>query len=183
MTSCSSGQRDLRKVALPIEECVLTVMLLLLPVMAVAAAKVSGGGMSTRYMLPTVLGGALAVGYLTSKAAHSVRALLLALMFVNYGLSSTPVMKRLFHGSLLESRAAAARNAKAILAGYRESGVPIVISSGLQYLPMAYYTPADIDRELYVLTDPDAAVKFRRYKIQLRRSLSSCVAPVLSTSR
>lgn len=161
-TSASAGQREIRERPLPIAECALIVVLLLLPVVAVAAAKVSGGGMTTRYMLPAILGGALAVAYLTSKAPGAMRALLLALMLVNYALSSTAVLMKASHGSLLGRRTAASGGVKAILSGQHESKLPIVISSGLDYLPMAYYTPAGAKRELYALADPQAAVAFAK---------------------
>jgi hypothetical protein len=164
VTSRSSEERKLRKLALPIEDRVLTVALLLQPVIVIAAAKISGGGMTYRYVLPTVLGGALAIGYLTSKAAHVVRAFLLALMFVSYSLSSIPVIKKVLNSPLIESRATVANDAKEILIRYHLLGLPIVISSGMQYLPMAFYKPVDVDGELYALTDPDAAVKFTNAK-------------------
>jgi hypothetical protein len=158
-----SGQRATAEDgALTIEECGLTVALLVLPFIAIVAAKVGGGGMTGRYLLPTVIGGALAVGYLTSKANYAVRALLLGLMLVNYGLSSTSIIRTFVNGSLLESRAAATREVKAILAGYQESGLPIVISSGTQYLPMAYYMPPDQNVGVYALVDPPAAVTFAK---------------------
>ena len=70
-------------------------VLLLLPVFAVLAAKVSGAGMTFRYMLSTVLGASLAVGLLASRASGAVRAILLVLILGNYGLSSLPIMKKL----------------------------------------------------------------------------------------
>ena len=147
---------------IPIEERILTVVLLLLPLVAIAVAKAGRGGMTTRYMMPTVLGGALAVGYLTSKAANAVKALLLVLMLLNYALSSIAVTKYVVRGSLLEKRAAAAREGKEILAEYHQPGVPIVISSGLQYLPMVFYTPPDKSDRLYFLADPEAAVTYAK---------------------
>lgn len=155
-----SDRCEPRKIALSIEDCVLAVVLLMLPAIAVVAAKLGGGGMTSRYMLPAILGGALAVGYLTSHAAFSVRALLLALILMNYGWASVPDIKKLVQGTLHDRRGAAARDADAILTQYGASGLPVVISAGLQYLPMAYYTAANADRHLYLLADPAAAVKF-----------------------
>ena len=161
LRSPSSAWRDIGQCP-PIEECALTAVLLLLPVLGIAGARVSGGGMSPRYMLPTILGGALAVGYLTSKAPHAVRVLLLALLLANYGLGSAPVVKDAVKGSLLRNRAGAARDVEKLVLGYRESGLPIVVSSGLQYLPMAYYSPPMHNGGLYALVDPPAAVTFAK---------------------
>jgi hypothetical protein len=155
-----SGQRQPKESVLPIEEQVLILMLLWLPIIAFVAATVSHGGMKDRYMLPTVLGGALAVGYLTSKVPTLLRTLLLVLLLMTYGLSSVGVVKSALQGSLLEPRAAATSQVRDIVAEYSESGLPIVISSGFRYLPMAYYAPAGATRKLYAVADPRAAVTF-----------------------
>jgi hypothetical protein len=151
---------DQRDRALPIEECVLILVLLWLPVISVAAAKASHGGMISRYMMPTVLGGALAVGYLASKAPIEARGLLLVLMLMNYGLSSVSDVKKILEGTLLEQRATAAGEVKVILTRHSESDLPVVISSGLRYLPMAYYVPAGASSRLYAVTEPGEALKF-----------------------
>jgi hypothetical protein len=133
------GHRQVEVDVLPIEEQTLTFMLLWLPVIALAAAKVSHGGMTPRYMLPTVLGGALALGYVIDKVPSAGRLLLLVLLLMNYASSSVSVVRNLLNGSLLETRATAIREVKAIVGQHDESALPIVISDGLRYLPMAYY--------------------------------------------
>ena len=147
---------------LPMEDCAIIVTLLMLPAIAVVAAKISGGGMTPRYMMPTILGGALAVGYLTGKAAPAARALLLVIMLVNYGLPSISILPRAVKGTLLARRAAAEREATSILAKYRGYGLPILISNGLQYLPMAYYMREGEKAGLSVPIDPAAAVVYSR---------------------
>jgi hypothetical protein len=160
--SFPSEDRKARERAFPIGEYVLTMVLLWLPAITLAAAIVSHGGMTTRYMLPTILGGALAVGYFSSRVPRIVTAFLLLLLLVNYGLSSASGVMKMVHGSLREPRATAAREFQTILEQQHESRLPIVISSGIQYLPMAYYTPPDPGRQLYALTDPPAAVIFAK---------------------
>jgi hypothetical protein len=160
LTFFSSRQRDGDEPALPIEECVLIGVLLLLPVIAVIAAKVGGGGMTYRYMLPMVLGAALALGFIATRLSQNVRAVLLTLILVNYSLSSLSVMKRTLTGSLLARRNAIANQDKAIVADYRKFALPIVIEPGSNYLPMVYYMPADQKVGLYALADPKAAMTF-----------------------
>jgi hypothetical protein len=155
--SDGSGNRQVEVGAFPIEEQALTLMLLWLPVIAVAAAKVSHGGMTERYMLPTVLGGALALGYVIDKMPSAGRLLLLILLLINYAFSSVSVARNLIKGSLLETRTAATREV-AMVGQLAESALPIVISDELRYLPMAYYTPADSNGRLYAIADPQAAV-------------------------
>ena len=159
-TSYASEKPEAGERVLPIEECGLIVVLLLLPVIAVLAAKVGGGGMTYRYMLPMLLGASLAVGYIASRVSRALRAVLLVLVLGNYGLSSVPVMKKALTGELLQRRVAAAREGKAILDEYQKFALPIVIAPGTNYLPMVYYMPASQNVSLYALADPQAAVTF-----------------------
>ena len=142
-----------------IEEQILTLMLLWLPVVAVAAATVSQGGMSQRYMLPAILGGALALGYVIDKVPKAGRLLLLALFLMNYTLSSLSVVSQFLNGSLLDARAYAASEGNA-MTGKNDAALPIVISDELRYLPMAYYQLAEPNSKLYAIADPRAAATF-----------------------
>jgi hypothetical protein len=116
---------------------------------------------TNRYLLPTVLGGALAFGYLASNASFFVKIILLVVMLMNYSLSSARDVKKLFrNGSLLDERAAAVRKVRAMIEDHDEADLPVVISSGIDYLPMAYYKPPEVGRDVYVLVDPPAAIAF-----------------------
>jgi hypothetical protein len=141
---------------LPLPEQTLTLMLLWLPVFAVAAAMVSHGGMTERYMLPTVLGGALALGYVVDRMPGAGKAILLILSLTYYASSSVDVVRELLKGSLLETRASATREVKAIIA---RSDLPVVISSGFQFLPIAYYTQSLSNGKLFAIADPGEATK------------------------
>src|SRR5258708_29262254 len=155
-------EREVSEPELPIEECTLTIVLLLIPVIAVLAAKVGGGGMTYRYMLPGVLGASLAVGFFTSRTSGEIKVVLLALVLMNYGLSSMSVMKKVLTGSLVARRTAASLEAKAILTEYQKSALPIVVSPGNLYLPMVYYMPVDQTGSLYALADSHAAVTYAK---------------------
>jgi hypothetical protein len=154
------GNQKVEEEAFPIEERALILMLLWLPAIAIAASKIGHGGMTERYMMPTILGGALAFGYLTSKLPRTVGVLLLFLLSTSYALSSVGVVKNALNGSLLESRVAATHELQAIVAENNKSGLPVVMSNEVRYLPMVYYTPAASKLQLYAVTDPSAAVEF-----------------------
>jgi hypothetical protein len=158
--SAEPGHHQAERDLLPIEERMLAFMLLWLPVIAYAAAKISHGGMSERYMMPTILGGALALGYVIDKVHSAGRLLLLILLLMNYVSSSVSVVRHLVMGSLLEERETATREVKAIGGQHGESALPIVVSNSIMYLPMAYYTPADSSGRLYAVADPRAAITF-----------------------
>jgi 4-amino-4-deoxy-L-arabinose transferase-like glycosyltransferase len=152
-----SGHQQVEVNVLPIEEQTLTLMLLWLPVLAVVIAKVSHGGMTERYMLPTILGGAMALGYVMEKTPSAGRMLVLILLLINYASSNIEVVRMVLNGSLLEARASATRELKTIVG---QSDLPVVISSGLAYLPMAYYTPTDSDGKLFAIADPHEAATY-----------------------
>jgi hypothetical protein len=158
------GRRPVGKKVLTIGEQVLIFMLLWLPVIAVVAAKITHGGMTERYMMPTILGGALAFGYLSSKVPRAVAAILLVLFLTSYALSSFHVVKSALNGSLLDQRTAATHEVQAIVAEDDQAGLPIVISNAVRYLPLAYYTPVESNRMLYTIADSDAAVRFSANK-------------------
>ena len=168
--SDSPASRNVANRALPIEEGVLTLVLLWVPLVAVVAAKIGHGAMAARYTFPTVLGGALAVGYLTGKVPVAVRLLALILLLINYGFSSVyqvadrlkaaSSLRNVIAGLLLDQRRAAAREVKEILAQCHNCDLPVVVSSGYQYLPMVYYTPVDLRFRLYAITDPQASLVF-----------------------
>jgi hypothetical protein len=145
---------------LPTQECVLIVTLLWLPVMAIALATIGHAGMTPRYMLPTILGGALAVGCLASRLSPSLRGLLLILLLMNFVLVSLRNVWDGRKGSLAQQQIAADNEVRAIVAQDPQPDLPVVISSGHQYLQMAYYTPSDSNRKLYGVVDPPAAVKY-----------------------
>jgi 4-amino-4-deoxy-L-arabinose transferase-like glycosyltransferase len=158
-----AGQRQTETAGFPlplaIEDGVLAISMLWLPIFAVAAARITHGGMDERYMQPAILGGALIIGFLSSKAPAWVRPVLLTLMIASYTLASVrDVQTVVTTGSLYSRRTAAAHAMDGALG--RSADLPLVISSGLQYLPMAYYHSADQNRRIYALTDPPAAVKF-----------------------
>jgi hypothetical protein len=156
------GQAEMDVV--PIEELILSLTLLWLPLIAVAAAKLGHGGMTERYMLPTVLGGALALGYVIDNTPGAGRALLLILLLMNYALSQVGIVKSALNGSLLEARATAAHEAEMIVTNLGEPELPIVFANGHKYLAIAYYTPSDLSRRLHAIADPQAAVLFHKGK-------------------
>lgn len=145
---------------LPTGDSVLAMGLLWIPMVATAAALISHGGMTTRYMLPAVLGGAAMIGFLADRLSGRARMLLLLLLLVNFGMSFVSKVKAASKNSLLEQRTSSAQELQHILAAAHEPELPVVIASGLDYLPMAYYTPPDIGRRLYLITDPPAALRY-----------------------
>ena len=149
---CASGK------SIPIEELVLALVFLWLPLIAVPAALVGQGAMSSRYMLPTVLGGALAFGYAINELPLWGRELLLFLFLVQYASPGFTQAKAALHGTLLAQRESLAREYDAIADRVHEADLPVVVSDGLEYLPTVYYAPAAPRARLYYIINRDAAL-------------------------
>jgi hypothetical protein len=145
---------------LGLEDLTLCLWLLWLPVIAVAAAMISHGGMVDRYMLPAALGAALALGYIVDIAPAPVKVFLLFLLLVLFSLPVVSPVHHAIRGSLLDGRKSAAQEFGSIAKQWGQPDLPLVMSDGVQYLPMAFYTPAGEGTQLYTIADPAAAVTF-----------------------
>jgi len=141
-----------------VEESALAFLLLWFPAIAVVASKVAQTAMTERYLLPTVLGAALIVGYVCSRVPIAVRRAVLASILIAYGL--TEVDAAAFGRLAQPPREATIQPLQLVLREYARADEPIVISSGLRFLPAAYYATPDIRRRVWALTDPGAAVAF-----------------------
>jgi hypothetical protein len=150
----------LGKRPLGLEHLTLCLWLLWLPVIAVAAAMLSHGGMVDRYMLPAALGAALALGYIVDMAPAPVKVFVLFLLLVLFSLPVVSPVHHAIRGSLRDERKRAAREFGSIADRWGRPDLPVVMSDGVQYLPMAFYTPGDQGAQLYTIADPDAAVTY-----------------------
>lgn len=146
--------------SVPVEERVLALVLLWMPVVAVAAAKIGHGGLTERHMLPAVLGCALTLCYAIERTSVSSRLLLLILFLINYEAFSVPILRDAAMGALLARREGAAHEMTALAAKLRQPNLPIVIGSELDYLPIVYYTPPELAERLCVIVDPKSAVRY-----------------------
>jgi len=68
------------------------------------------------------------------------------------------------NGSLLEKRLAVSNEVQALEAETGQTGLPIVISDGIQYLQMAFYASGDSARQIYSVSDSAAAVVYSQSK-------------------
>jgi hypothetical protein len=115
-------------------------------------------------MMPTVIGGAVVIGSLIGKAPRLANVLLLIVLLMNYGLSSAKIVQYALNGALLVQRAAATHEVQQIIAEQNGIDLPIVVANGSRYTAMAYYAPAGLNRKLYAIVDPRAAVEFSNNK-------------------
>jgi hypothetical protein len=144
----------------PPGEQLLSVSLLWLPVVAVAVAIVGNGGMTFRYMLPAVLGAAIIGGMFAGMLSYSVRIWVFLLVVAGYSWGERRVLSQFADGTLMARRTAAREFSDALVTRYSEGGLPIVISSGIDYLPISYYASAGTRRALHAVADPSRARRF-----------------------
>jgi 4-amino-4-deoxy-L-arabinose transferase-like glycosyltransferase len=142
------------------EECVLAIVLLAMPVMGIMISRFTKGGMAPRYSLPALLGAVIAVGqlaaYLKGRSRAVAPVILIATACVLHSVDLWKVKG--------QNRATIDNPATILAQMLRDSGVtgiPVVVSSGLEYLPIAYYRPASGESILTVV-DRVKAVRYQR---------------------
>jgi hypothetical protein len=131
-----------------------------LPIIALGVATVSHGGMTYRYMLPMTLGAGLIVGYISSYLTIVIRVSVIVLILVSYGISSVVNISKQYSGPSLRGRSRAIEVIGQLSSQASSLGLPLVVSDGMSYLPMAYYSDQLKSARIYALTDPRAAVVF-----------------------
>ena len=130
--------------------------LLALPPVTYLAAHLIGVGVTARYVLPTALGLAAGIAFVS---APSRRASWLLLA----GFSGVVVLNALEERYVTAPRADAAVAGEAatlarLVRDAHQEGLPIAVSNGHTYLPLAFYRPRP-DTRLVYLTSRDAAVR------------------------
>ena len=160
---CGSGQamREQKDaVTFQTAEYVLAVTLLGLPVTAFVFARLTHGGLTGRYVLPAILGGAIAVAHLSHRTRFPAQATLLFVLVASVCVQSYPIYRKWLTGALAERRAVS-QELKTLhdMSAFR---LPIVISSGVEYLRLAYYSPSNTGDELHTLTDATSAVAYAK---------------------
>jgi hypothetical protein len=146
---------------LPIEERCLILLLLGLPFIAYLVVKVFNGGLTARYVIAAALGLALAVAYLASRAGRQTAAWTLVMLLSVFGFQevrqwkycrSPPATAAFLGGEV--------RALDDLLRDSSEPDLPVVISSGIEYLPLAYYTSHDRASRYIALVDFQAAIAY-----------------------
>jgi hypothetical protein len=146
---------------IPKEEVVLTWGLFLMPVTLTVIAYATGGGMTPRYAMPAVVGYAAFAGFIASRVTFPLRAGLMALALTAFWAGIWPATEAALSGRLYERRGEAANELASLTAALDEK-LPVVVSDGLVFLPMAHYTPADASLQPLVLLDPSAALRYSK---------------------
>ena len=141
-------------------DAILCLGLLAVPVGAVIGAMVTGNQMTPRYMLTGVLGGAIGFGFLLRGVAVPGRWFVLIAALATYAFPLPGLVRDWVAGTLTERRTAHTASLETALLSRDDRSIPIVISHGFQYLPLTRYLTAQLQRRLYAVVDPAAAVDY-----------------------
>jgi hypothetical protein len=138
--------------AASVAERVLILSLILLPMAAYTAAKITHAPFVNRYFLPAILGIAAAVGYILAQVKP--RSIMLAAIFVLFLIG---VQELLFWKSIRSAGAPFGRFANLAEAVHRES-LPIVVSDLNMYLQVCHYASPELRQRILALVDPGDSV-------------------------
>lgn len=151
--SVVSGERDPRD-GFSVEEQVLVLALLCLPLVGFALAVLVTGAFHGRYVLPAVLGVALTVGWILGRAALSRPERVAAVCVLVAALAVQQAGGAL---AIIKPRPDALGPDRAALSA-AQGTLPIVASPALVYLPMVHYAGTDLaSRVIYLMKPPEVA--------------------------
>lgn len=135
-----------------VHACCAALAFLLLPTFAVVLANAGRGGLTERYMLPTILGFAIGSGVLLgcagSRIALAVLAVAALLALARHAAGPKPEF---------DMRAADEHAVVAFLQS--KPAARVLVSDGLEFLPMAYYAPPSVAGRICALDAPKAALQ------------------------
>jgi hypothetical protein len=142
-------------------EGVLILTLMASPLIIFISTSVLGGSMVERYTLSAILGISLAIGWALSLARPSVLLFFSLCLFSSVALHELSFWSSTWRHPFFLSPPA--RGAESFVTEAGHSDIPVAVSDGLTYLPLAYYaSPSFADRLVY-LADPDKSAAYLGY--------------------
>jgi hypothetical protein len=144
----------------PIEELLISLSFILLPLLAIAITMLARGGLTERYMLPAVMGIAAGSAFLLARLGR--RAVMLALIFLACAFiwrdaRAAAAMLKHPPGPAIPPGLPVVRD---VLANSPYGDLPIVISSGLSYLAIAHYSGPSYADRVFNLVDEQKAIEY-----------------------
>jgi hypothetical protein len=154
---------------------------LLLPLTTFAATKLLGGTMLYRYVLPAILGMALAISCLRS-INRATGVMILAFLTVPIGVSEVS-----FWRSVNSLRADnPSRAVETFVQKWDHSDLPVVIPDGLLYLPVEFYASSQWKERFVYLVDEQRSIQYTgtdnidKEMVPLREYLPAAAMPSFS---
>jgi hypothetical protein len=144
----------------PVEEIVLAIAFALLPFFGLALGKLVTGAFSERYVVPAVIGLAVAFAYAARYYARGcpVMAVSVAGILLAWWLGTDVIRIQ----EMADKQQALARTCDQ-LAHLGAADEPLIVSDSLTYLQLAYYAPEPLAARLTYLNSPKLSRRYKGY--------------------
>jgi 4-amino-4-deoxy-L-arabinose transferase-like glycosyltransferase len=136
------------------QEPVLIVGFLSLPLIAFVVVHFAHGGMTPRYVIPTVIGFSLAAGYVLPRIKRNSVGLLAILVLF----SAFAIQEKRFWSSYSPHFVSPADSVEALVTSAGHPDLPVVISEAHAFLPLAHYASPEWNQRFVSLVDPPEAL-------------------------
>jgi hypothetical protein len=140
---------------IPPAHCVLALGFLWLPWIALIAGKLFGGGVAARYTIGAALGLAIASSYVAYWLGRRASAVMLMCLLTAFGAKETVFWAAEWYGRNM--RRVDVAGFERLLDSAGDKRLPVVVTNGREFVPLAYYAPENVARRLVILLDPEAA--------------------------
>ncbi len=138
---------------IPFHEYVLVLTLIGLPFVGFVVTRLAHGGMNSRYVLSAVLGIPLAAGCVLPRLERQI----LMVLAVFLGLSLA-LQEMSFWRSHPGKAGSPVDSVESLVNSTGRSDLPVVISAGILYLPIAHYASPEWRKRLFVIVDQQKAI-------------------------
>ncbi len=139
-------------------ERVLTLALLGLPIANYMVTKIAHGGFTVRYVLFVVLGVPLAIAWILPSLQRRTVALLVTFLVFGVGVREGWFwMWQIAHPADVKANAVSVER---LVATAGHGDLPVVISDGIGFLPLAHYADPEWQGRFVCVVDPEQAVKY-----------------------
>jgi uncharacterized membrane protein len=142
----------------PSEEYVLLLSLIFLPFVVFLVTRITHGGLTERYLLPTALSIVLSTGYLLKQLNQRILMLLGIFLMCTIASGDGQFLRtQIRHPGRLSPQTA---SLETLLRSAGHEDLPVVVSNGLDYLPLTHYASGDLAQRLVVLIDIPGSIKY-----------------------
>lgn len=135
--------------------CVLALGLLWMPWIALLFAKVTGGGLAARYAISAALGVAMTASYVSFWMGRRASALMLMCLLTVFASKEVVFWASEWYG--LNRWRVDVPSVERLLERASDTSMPVVVSNGMEFVPLIYYASPMTTRRLVTLIDRDAA--------------------------
>jgi hypothetical protein len=140
------------------QERTLILTLLALPVIAFVVARITHGGMTDRYVLFVVVGICLALSQLLLRSSRTTTTLVGTFVLATLGMHEFSFWSS--HRHVMSVTKSPTEPVEAILQRSGQLDLPVIVSDGLEYVPLAYYASGSVAKRLTALVDPQQSLAY-----------------------